>query len=755
MRRVRGRPGAAAGLPRDARPRASSRRCCPRAQRAAAFERIREIEVADVDDIVVLPGAAEPARARSPTGGVPTAIVTSGTRDLAEARIAATGLTHPPVVVTASDVERGKPWPDPWLEGARRLGVDPADCVVVEDAVAGLRAARAAGCRALVAVLGTTPREELAPLADLVRAGPVAPGRPRCEGGRAVGGRGIGSAHGCRRRRRGCRPRRSRRHVRARRRRPVGGAARPGERGQPRRPGVVELRRPVPRRQPRAAPDGHLRLLRARLAGLGGHRRLGPPDRRPTAAPGPDHWGRQWGRAYVEWAAGEKRAWLQRARHLVLPRRRLGRARRRHQRRARQLGAALPHPVGHRHRRRRAVRAQGARAHRRRAGLLPAPPPGRPARAHQRRRHRGARRRCSRRTTRPGASRATARSSASSSTAARRSSSPPVASAATTTSCGPTGPSGSAPRRRTCSPGCRPTSTAGCSPSPRRPAASIVNRDRMWHYVEGVRNWDPIWPGHAIRILPGPSSMWFDARGNRLPAPYFPGFDTLGTLDHLRHTGFDHSWFILNRSLAGKEFALSGSEQNLDLTEKRYRDVLRRPVTKVHPVGAGVPRPRRGLAHRRHHRRARREDERADARGAAARPGVHRAAGRRARPAGRQRVHQGRPGRGDPGGPALPRRQASPSGPSRCTASSTRSTARSSRCGCGCCPARRSAACTPTCPAGCSGRRASPVPGLYAAGEVAGFGGGGVHGYRALEGTFVGGCLFSGRAAGRAAASAL
>ena len=89
-------------------------------------------------------------------------------RDLAEARIAATGLTHPPVVVTASDVERGKPWPDPWLEGAHRLGVDPADCVVVEDAVAGLRAGRAAGCRALVAVLGTTPREELEPLADLV-----------------------------------------------------------------------------------------------------------------------------------------------------------------------------------------------------------------------------------------------------------------------------------------------------------------------------------------------------------------------------------------------------------------------------------------------------------------------------------------------------------------------------------------------------------------------------------------------------------
>jgi mannitol-1-/sugar-/sorbitol-6-phosphatase len=139
----------------------------PEAERAAAFERIRDLEVADVEGIVVLPGA-DGLLATLAAGGVPTAIVTSGTTDLAEARLEATGLTHPPVVVTASDVERGKPWPDPWLEGARRLGVDPADCLVVEDAVAGLRAARAAGCRALVAVLGTTAREELESEADVV-----------------------------------------------------------------------------------------------------------------------------------------------------------------------------------------------------------------------------------------------------------------------------------------------------------------------------------------------------------------------------------------------------------------------------------------------------------------------------------------------------------------------------------------------------------------------------------------------------------
>ena len=142
-------------------------RLLPEGDQVAAFERIRDIEVADVEGIVVLPGAAA-LLATLAAGGVPTAIVTSGTTDLAEARLAATGLTHPPVVVTASDVERGKPWPDPWLEGARRLGVDPAQCVVVEDAVAGLRAARAAGCRATVAVLGTTAREELEPEADAV-----------------------------------------------------------------------------------------------------------------------------------------------------------------------------------------------------------------------------------------------------------------------------------------------------------------------------------------------------------------------------------------------------------------------------------------------------------------------------------------------------------------------------------------------------------------------------------------------------------
>src|SRR6202165_1604082 len=113
---------------------------------------------------------------------------------------------------------------------------------------------------------------------------------------------------------------------------------------------------------------------------------------------------------------------------------------------------------------------------------------------------------------------------------------------------------------------------------------AVIDRDRMWHYVEGIQNWNPIWPDHAIRILPGPSSMWFDATGNRLPPPLFPGFDTLGTLEHLRKTGFDYSWFVLTQGIIKREFALSGSEQNPDLTNKDIRLLLRRVISKSGPA---------------------------------------------------------------------------------------------------------------------------------------------------------------------------
>ena len=125
----------------------------------------------------------------------------------------------------------------------------------------------------------------------------------------------------------------------------------------------------------------------------------------------------------------------------------------------------------------------------------------------------------------------------------------------------------------------------------------------MWHYVEGIRNWNPIWPGHGIRILPGPSSLWLDATGRRLPVQAF--------VDH------------------GEDFVTAAIVADL--------------VAKMNTVtGTGLL---------------------------------------------------------DPAVVVL-------------------------------------------------GSDGLPVAGLYAAGEVAGFGGGGMHGYRALEGAFLGGCLFSGRTAG-------
>ncbi|MEJ8562060.1 FAD-binding dehydrogenase [Yoonia sp. GPGPB17] len=108
----------------------------------------------------------------------------------------------------------------------------------------------------------------------------------------------------------------------------------------------------------------------------------------------------------------------------------------------------------------------------------------------------------------------------------------------------------------------------------------LINTDRMWHYTEGVQNWDPIWPHHGIRILPGPSSMWFDATGDRLPAPCMPGFDTMSTLHEICRRGYNHTWFVLTQKIIEKEFALSGSEQNFDLTEGGWKDVLQARLGK-------------------------------------------------------------------------------------------------------------------------------------------------------------------------------
>ncbi|WP_295696987.1 FAD-binding dehydrogenase [Lapillicoccus sp.] len=285
-----------------------------------------------------------------------------------------------------------------------------------------------------------------------------------------------------------------------------------------------------------------------------------------------------------------------------------------------------------------------------------------------------------------------------------------------------------------------------------RAGASLINPDRMWHYVEGVHNWDPIWPGHAIRILPGPSSMWFDGNGDRLPPPYFPGFDTLGTLAHLRTTGHDHSWFVLTHKIIEKEFTLSGSEQNPDLTDRSVLQVLGRVrpgapasvqafldrgedfvqattigelVAKMNEITPDAPLDAAHLERQIADRDAQLDNEYSkDAQVTA--------------------IHGARTYRGDKlARVATPHKILDPkNGPLIAVRLSvvTRKTLGglqtdlSSR---------------------VLAQDGTPLPGLYAAGEVAGFGGGGMHGYRSLEGTFLGGCIFSGRTAGRAAADAI
>jgi predicted oxidoreductase len=283
--------------------------------------------------------------------------------------------------------------------------------------------------------------------------------------------------------------------------------------------------------------------------------------------------------------------------------------------------------------------------------------------------------------------------------------------------------------------------------------ANIINGDRMWHYTEGIENWNPIWTAHGIRILPGPSPLWLDARGRRLPVPLFPGFDTLGTLEHIMRTGHDYTWFVLTQKIIEREFALSGSEQNPDLTAKSLPRVIKSrllpgppgPVeafkergadfvvaTSLDELAAGmnaitdeplidaVALEREIAARDRELRNRFTKDLQVTAIRAAraylpdrlsrvAAP--HRLLDRKAGPLIAVRLH------------ILTRKTLG-----------GLQTDLSGR---------------------VLGASGEPLPGLYAAGEVAGFGGGGMHGYRSLEGTFLGGCLFSGRIAGRALASAL
>jgi hypothetical protein len=286
--------------------------------------------------------------------------------------------------------------------------------------------------------------------------------------------------------------------------------------------------------------------------------------------------------------------------------------------------------------------------------------------------------------------------------------------------------------------------------------ARVVNRDRMWHYTEGLHNWDPVWPGHGIRILPGPSSLWLDALGRRLPAPCLPGYDTIGTLKYLRTTAdiarYDHSWLVLTERILAKEFALSGSEQNPDITSGSKREVLRQRLAK------GVPGPVEAF-------RGKGEDfvvadtiEELVARmnsltdqhlldPALVRRQVEardlQVAIRFSKDAQVQGIRNSRAFLGDRlSRTARPHRFLDPAQAPLIGVKIhvlTRKTLGGIQ------TDLESRALSPG---------GQPVPGLYAAGEAAGFGGGGVHGYNSLEGTFLGGCLFSGRQAGRAAAAA-
>jgi predicted oxidoreductase len=285
-----------------------------------------------------------------------------------------------------------------------------------------------------------------------------------------------------------------------------------------------------------------------------------------------------------------------------------------------------------------------------------------------------------------------------------------------------------------------------------RAGARLINRDRMWHYVEGVRNWNPIWTGHGIRILPGPSSVWLDARGRRLPVPLFPGFDTLGTLAHIARSGHEHTWFVLTQRIIEREFALSGSEQNPDLTDKSVRQVLGRarggvpaPVAAFMRHGEDfiVERELRDLVRRMN---ALIGDELLDPvdveRTIVARD--REIANPYTKDAQVAAIHGARRYIGDRLiRTARPHRILDPeAGPLIAVRLSilTRKTL---------------GGLETDLSARVIGAGGEPIAGLYAVGEAAGFGGGGMHGYRALEGTFLGGCLFSGRVAGRAAAEAL
>lgn len=287
--------------------------------------------------------------------------------------------------------------------------------------------------------------------------------------------------------------------------------------------------------------------------------------------------------------------------------------------------------------------------------------------------------------------------------------------------------------------------------------AHIINRDRMWHYTEGLHNWEPIWPGHGIRVLPAPSSLWLDATGKRLPPYLFPGSDTLATLKYICGTGYDYTWFILDQTIIAREFALSGSEQNPDITGKSVWQLL---TTRILGKKGTVP-VQNFQKHGEDFIVSDTLEELVE--------GMNRLAKERSGPIldfdAVKKVVDIRDSQMD--NPYSKDAQAMLINNARNYWTDKRSRVAP--------PHRlidkthgpliavRLNIVTRKSLGGIETNLSSNVmradgshfPGLYAAGEAAGFGGGGVHGYNSLEGTFLGGCIFSGRVAGRAIADEL
>lgn len=279
--------------------------------------------------------------------------------------------------------------------------------------------------------------------------------------------------------------------------------------------------------------------------------------------------------------------------------------------------------------------------------------------------------------------------------------------------------------------------------------ANLINKDRLWFYTEGVKNWDPIWPSHGIRILPGPSSMWFDAEGNRFAPPALPGFDSLSTFKAILDTGYDYSWFVLTQKIIKKEFALSGSEQNPDFTSAKWGEVIRQRVLSgsraTDPVEAfkekgedfvvandlstlvgGMNQIAGGnlISEEKLRVQIEARDAQID--------------NKFSKDAQVMAIHSARNYLGDKViRTAKPHKILDPAnGPliavklnliTRKTLGGLQTDLNSQA----------------------MNADGMPIPGLYIAGEAAGFGGGGYHGYNALEGTFLGGCIFSGLQLGR------